>query len=106
MWTLLSGFPGPDRGHRPVTLGADLAAGQRPQGLLARAMLLPTESIHYEMAAALLRSCRTQGETVRKMIDCLIAAIAIRNSATLLHADHDFEVLARCTPLQVVHAVG
>lgn len=71
------------------------------RGLLARASLLPTEATDYEDAAALYRSCRRHGETVRKLIDCLIAAVAIRNSSTILRCDNDFEVLGRHTPLQI-----
>jgi len=44
--------------------------------LLAGATLLVTESIDYEEAASLYRVCRRGGETVRKLIDCLIATIA------------------------------
>lgn len=73
-------------------------------GLLARATLLPVESTDYEMAAALYRSCRRSGETVRRLFDCLIAAVAIRTGTPILHADADFDVLARHTPLQVVAA--
>ena len=40
--------------------------------LLGRATLLRTESAAFEEAAALYRSCRRQGETPRKLIDCLI----------------------------------
>lgn len=54
----------------------------------------------FEHAAELCRSCRRTGETVRKLIDCLIAAVAIREGATVLHNDKDFEVLARCTRLR------
>jgi hypothetical protein len=49
--------------------------------LLAGATLLGTEPIDYEEAASLYRICRREGETVRKLIDCLIAAIAIRSGA-------------------------
>ena len=45
-------------------------------------------------AAALFRVCRSRGETVRRMTDCLIAAIAIRNDVRVLHNDRDFDVLA------------
>ena len=69
--------------------------------LLARASIIPTEAADFEEAASLFRACRRRGETVRKMIDCLIAAQAIRAGATLLHADADFDVLARHTPLEV-----
>ncbi len=71
------------------------------RGLLARASIIPTEATDFEEAAGLFRTCRHQGETVRKLIDCLIAAQAIRAGATLLHADADFDVLARHTALQV-----
>ena len=55
----------------------------------------------FEHAAELYRACRRNGETVRKMTDCLIAAVAIRNDAPVLHHDADFDVLARYTPLRV-----
>lgn len=69
--------------------------------LLSRGTLLGTEPTDYEEAAALYRMCRRGGETVRKMIDCLIAGIAIRSGARVLHHDADFDVLARHTSLQV-----
>ena len=69
--------------------------------LLARASLLPTRATDYEQAAALFRKCCRGGETVRKLIDCLIAATAIRLGISVLHADSDFDVLARHTDLQI-----
>jgi predicted nucleic acid-binding protein len=69
--------------------------------LLSRASLMPTRATDYEQAAALFRTCRRGGETVRKLIDCLIAATAIRLGATVLHADSDFDVLARHAGLQI-----
>ncbi len=71
------------------------------RGLLARGSLIPTEPTDYEEAAALYRMCRRRGETVRKLIDCLIAATAIRSAVPLLHSDNDFDVLARHTPLRI-----
>jgi predicted nucleic acid-binding protein len=71
------------------------------RGLLARGSLVATEPADYEEAAALYRACHRGGETVRKLMDCLISATAIRVSVPVLHADNDFEVLARHTPLQV-----
>jgi hypothetical protein len=69
--------------------------------LLARASLLPTRATDYEQAAGLYRTCRRGGETVRRLIDCLIAATAIRAGVPVLHADADFDALARQTPLRV-----
>lgn len=57
-------------------------------------------SVDFSAAAALYRAARRSGRTVRKVIDCLIAAIAIRSGATLVHQDADFEVLASISELQ------
>jgi predicted nucleic acid-binding protein len=60
----------------------------------------------FEKAADLYRGCRRSGETVRRLIDCLIAAVAIRERATLLHNDRDFETLARHSKLRIEPYVG
>ena len=67
--------------------------------LLARATVLATQPADFEGAASLYRTCRRQGETPRTLVDCLIAAIAVRSEVPVLHADADFEVLARHTAL-------
>ena len=69
--------------------------------LLARATLLPTESIDFDTAAAVYRSCRSQGKTVRKLIDCLIAAVAVRANVPVLHMDQDFTAIAAATDLRI-----
>ncbi len=74
---------------------------RRLRGLLARATNLPTEPEDYEMAASLYRTCRHSGHTVRKLIDCLIGAVALRHGAAILHADTDFTGLARHTAVAV-----
>lgn len=68
--------------------------------LLARATTLPTTSADYDLAAVLYRTCRSEGATVRKMIDCLIAAVAIGAAAEVLHADADFAALRSHTALR------
>ena len=69
--------------------------------LLARATLIATVPTDFDDAASLFRLCRRRGKTVRKLIDCLIAAIAIRAGAPLFHMDSDFDVLARHTDLRI-----
>jgi len=71
------------------------------QGLLAIEMLPVGGLATWERAAAIQRTCRSSGETVGSVLDCLIAAVAIREGATLLHRDRDFEVIARHTPLLI-----
>jgi predicted nucleic acid-binding protein len=48
----------------------------------------------YEEAAAVYRSCRRAGLTVRRLVDCLIAIVAINTNALLLHDDSDFDLIA------------
>ncbi len=69
--------------------------------LLARAVTLRVRPGDYDDAAALYRRCRRQGETVRRLIDCLIASVAIRANMPVLHQDADFEILARHTELRL-----
>lgn len=55
----------------------------------------------FVLAADLYRMARRAGVTIRKTLDCLIAAPCIRTGAPLLHADTDFDRLAQCTPLRL-----
>ena len=55
----------------------------------------------FVLAAELYRAARGAGVTVRKTLDCLIAAPCVRTGAPLLHADADFDRLASCTPLRL-----
>ncbi len=48
----------------------------------------------FEAAARIYRRCRRNGVTPRGLIDCLIAAVAWRNSATLLAYDIDLHRVA------------
>ena len=86
----------------------ELLAGARNQQhltqlrrLLAGTALIAIESGDYDQAAALYRQCRIGGDTPGKLIDCLIAAVAIRAQAPVLHSDTDFDVLAEHTLLEI-----
>jgi len=74
---------------------------QQLRRLLARASTVPIQPIDYDEAATLYRTCRQRGQTVRKLIDCLIAAVAIRAGLSVLHTDADFAILAQHTALRV-----
>jgi predicted nucleic acid-binding protein len=52
----------------------------------------------YRDAASAYRAVRAGGKTVRRLLDCLIAAVATRTGATLVHWDRDFDVLAEALP--------
>lgn len=72
------------------------------RSLLARCHFTPTAGpSDYEDAAELYRACRRAGHAVRALTGCLVASVAIRSGLALLHADADFDTLARYTPLEI-----
>jgi hypothetical protein len=71
--------------------------------LLDRCRFLSLEEpSDHEAAASLFRACRREGATVRRLPDCLIATVAMRAQAALLHDNADFDAIARHTSLLVV----
>lgn len=61
-----------------------------------------THMADFRAAAGLYRAVRSKGITIRSTIDCLIAAVCIREDVPLLHSDKDFDRLAQLTTLSVV----
>lgn len=67
--------------------------------LVGALRLLPVEAaVDYRDAALAYRAVRAGGYPVRKMLDCLIAVVAVRTGATLVHRDRDFDLLAAALP--------
>jgi predicted nucleic acid-binding protein len=63
--------------------------------LLSRFRLLALDSVaDFDSAARIYRRCRPAGVTPRGLIDCLIAAVAWRTGAELLHHDTDLARVA------------
>jgi len=89
----------------------EVLAGARDDGhlrmlrrLVLGCQMIPLRGLSdYEEAAAIFRTCRRAGLTVRRLVDCLIATVAINANAPLLHADTDFELIAERTELRLVH---
>lgn len=44
---------------------------------------------------------RRTGRTVRSLVDCLIAAVALRHDVALMHKDADYTAIAACLPLRI-----
>jgi predicted nucleic acid-binding protein len=85
-----------------VAGAADDAHRDRLRRLLAGCEYLPVEGpTDYLQAAQLHRTCRGQGVMIRRLADCLIAVVAMRCGASLLHADRDFDAIAGCAPLEI-----
>jgi predicted nucleic acid-binding protein len=60
----------------------------------------PLSPAVFEEAAALFRTGRRAGVTIRSSVDCLIAASAIRHGLTVLHRDRDYAAIARVSSLR------
>ncbi|MBL8931140.1 MAG: PIN domain nuclease [Kineosporiaceae bacterium] len=67
---------------------------------------LPSLSVEpatdFRAAATIYRAGRRAGLTIRSLVDCLIAAQAIRHDVALIHKDVDYEVIAQLTPLRAI----
>jgi predicted nucleic acid-binding protein len=91
----------------------ELLSGARDAGNFRRIERITTQMPLYSVdpacdfteAGALYKVLRNEGITIRSRIDCLIAAIAWRCNATLVHADRDFDAIASRYPLRVLSLV-
>ncbi len=73
--------------------------------LLLRFELLAFDVVaDFDGAARLYRNCRRAGVTPRGMVDCMIAAVALRRGATLLSHDADMDRLAEVTGIALDEA--
>lgn len=70
--------------------------------LLERFQLLRFDGVtDFDGAIRIYRRCRAAGVTPRGMLDCMIAAVALRQGATLLAHDADMDRLAAIVELQL-----
>lgn len=84
---------------------ADEQMGRRLRTMLHSFEVVPLAPlVDSEQAAALQRRCRAAGRAMRSMVDCLIAATALRLGQPVLHLDRDFELLAGVSDLELVVA--
>lgn len=79
---------------------------RRTRTKFAHFVFLPMGPGTYVRAADLYRSLRRSGITIRKPIDCMIAAVAIEHAVPLLHNDRDFEPISKYCGLEVINADG
>jgi predicted nucleic acid-binding protein len=55
----------------------------------------------FDGAVRIYRNCRAAGVTPRRLIDCMIAAVALRYSASLLTKDADLRRIARVMDIEL-----
>ena len=67
-------------------------------------LFLPMNRNTFVKAAGLYRTLRRKGITIRKPIDCMIAAVAIEHNVPLLHKDRDFGPMEMNCGLKVLRA--
>ncbi len=71
--------------------------------LLSRFEILIPDSLRdYENAALIYRTCRQAGFTIRSIVDCMVAAAALREGRPVLARNRDFDVIARLTDVELV----
>ena len=68
---------------------------KRTRGLLANLIFLPMGYSIFLRSAEIYRNLRKKGITIRKPVDCMIAAVAIENDLPLLHNDKDFDPIEK-----------
>lgn len=77
-----------------------------------RRLLLRFQVIHFDVvsdfdgAVSIYRRCRTVGITPRGMVDCMIAAVAVRTGASLLAQDVDLLRIAQTIGISLDDASG
>jgi predicted nucleic acid-binding protein len=63
---------------------------------------LETKQALFLKSAAIYRALRKRGKAIRSPADCLIAACAIEETASLLEDDADFRTIADSFPLRLL----
>ena len=94
----------------PEPVLMELLAGPTSQAEVAglRRVLGPFELqacepfVDSEAAASIQRACARKGQRVRSIVDCLVAAVALRLDLPVLHQDKDFDVMAQHVGLRTV----
>jgi predicted nucleic acid-binding protein len=69
--------------------------------LRAHPILRPRGLETFETAANLYRTARRRGLTIRRSVDCIIAATCLETGAEIYHNDRDFDALARVSDLMI-----
>jgi predicted nucleic acid-binding protein len=53
---------------------------------------------YFQQATEIYRTCRRRGQTIRRSLDCLIAANALIDNLIVVHQDRDFDAIKKTFP--------
>lgn len=82
-----------------VLAGASPRDVRRIERVLGSFLVLDVDvALDFNQALDLYRAVRVSGHTVRSLSDCLIASVALRRGAELVHKDADFDRIAAVAP--------
>ncbi len=103
---------GPEDVGVPGVILEEILRGLRSDAQFRRVRdLLLSDFTYLEMkqplfihSAEIFRALRKKGRTIRSPADCLIAACAIEETASLLENDADFRTIAEVAPLKLLEA--
>lgn len=86
-----------------VCIGARTDARERDlRRLLGRFRLLPFDAPHdFDAAVRIYRTCRQAGVTPRGLVDCMVAAVAMRHDVALLAHDRHLTRIAEVMDLRL-----
>lgn len=95
--------------HTTGAVQMELLAGARSKaerqtiraGLAACRTISIADESDWQDAASIYVTCRRAGVTPRRLLDCLIATVAIRTGIPVLAMDRDFERIAEHTSLEL-----
>lgn len=76
-------------------------AREAERNLLAYPLVKLESPGDFVLAAKIYRAARRAGHTIRRTLDCLIAAPCVRNGFPVFHRDADFTRIAACSPLAI-----
>ncbi len=62
--------------------------------------VMPSLGTHVQ-AAEIFDGCRKKGKTIRSIVDCLIAALALEYDLAVLQRDRDYAFIAQVFPLKL-----
>lgn len=101
---------GPVAVTEPVVMEVLVGARDDRRETDLRRLMDSAELLHFDTvtdfdgATRIYRRCRAVGVTPRGMLDCMIAAVALRRDATLLSHDADLHRVARVIDVELDHA--